>query len=288
VKLFLHASVVLAAAGGKKVEMRDELTESNKELWNNLAKVHIDSNFYDLAGFLKGESSLSPIELNLVGRVEGRSLLHVQCHFELDTLSLARMGAAVTGVDFSEVALEKARELNELLGLKAKFVVCDVNNLDEYLEGKFDVVFASFGVLGWHSDLDKWSAIVSHFLKEDGTFYLAEFHPVLWMLNDNQSAIEHSYFKKAPIIESNQKSYAVPKAGSMGTSYCWNHSLGEVFGALEAAGLNIFDFREYDYSPCNIFANGIESDGKYYIKGLEGIVPLAFSLSARKRDKKLG
>jgi SAM-dependent methyltransferase len=274
-------------AGGKKVEMRDEFTRSNQELWNNLAKVHIDSNFYDVAGFMKGQTSLSPIELNLVGRVAGKSVLHLQCHFGLDSLSLSRMGAAVTGVDFSEVAIENARELNDRLGFQARFLVCDVNKLDEQLEGKFDVVFASFGVLGWHSDLEKWSAIASHFLAEDGTFYLAEFHPVLWMLDDNQSEIEYSYFKKGPIIEPSQKSYAVPKAGSLGTSYCWNHSLGEVFGALEAAGLNIFDFKEYDFSPCNIFANGIEIDGKYYIKGLEGILPLAFSLSAGKRKKEV-
>jgi SAM-dependent methyltransferase len=263
--------------------MLEEYKRANKELWNNLANAHINSQFYDVKGFLQGRSSLSAIALDLVGPVETKSVLHLQCHFGMDTLSLARMGAEVTGVDFSETAIEKAGKLNDLLGLKAKFVVCDVNTLDVHLQGKFDLVFTSFGVLGWLSDLERWAFIVSHFLKEGGAFCLAEFHPVLWMLNDHQSGIEHSYFKKAPIVTPDQKSYAVPEAGGMGASYRWNHSLGEVFGALEAAGLNIFDFKEYDYSPCNIFAQGVETGGKHYIKGLEGIVPLVYSLRARKR-----
>jgi hypothetical protein len=138
-------------------------------------------------------------------------------------------------------------------------------------------------VLGWHEDLTRWALIVSHFLKERGTFCLAEFHPVLWMLDDEQSRLAHSYFKKAPIVVRGEKSYAEPEVGSMGTSYCWNHSLGEVFGAFEAAGLAVFDFKEYDYSPYNIFVRGVETGGKYYVKGLEGIIPLVYSLSARKK-----
>ncbi|MGO8700366.1 MAG: class I SAM-dependent methyltransferase [Limisphaerales bacterium] len=259
--------------------------KANKDLWDKLARINVKSKFYDVAGFVKGKSSLHPIVLNLLGPIEAKSILHLQCHFGMDALSLARMGAVVTGVDFSEAAIEEARKLNDLLGLDGKFVVCDVDVLDEHLSGKFDMIFASFGVLGWHSDLERWALIVSHFLKEGGTFCLAEFHPALWMLNEEQSRIEHSYFKKAPIISPDEKSYADPEAGSMGTSYCWNHSLGEVFGALETAGLEVFGFKEYDYSPYNIFANGVETDGNYYIKGFEGIIPLAYSLSARRKRK---
>jgi len=257
--------------------------KANRDLWDKLARLHVKSKFYDVAGFLNGKSSLHRMVLDLVGHVEGKSILHLQCHFGLDTLSLARMGAVVTGVDFSEAGIEEARKLRDFLGLNAKFVVCDVDVLDEHLPCKFDMVFASFGVLEWHSDLERWALIVSHFLKEGGTFCLAEFHPALWMLNDEQSRIEHSYFKRDPIFMPNEKSYADPEAGGMGTSYCWNHSLGEVFGALEAAGLEVFGFREYDYSPYNIFAHGVETEGNFYIRGLEGTIPLAYSLFARRK-----
>src|SRR5579884_3728471 len=171
--------------------MLAEHSKSNQELWNNLAKIHINSKFYDVESFIKGRCSLNPIELGLLGDVKGKSVLHLQCHFGMDTLSLARMGAQVTGVDFSEVAIKKANELNDLLNLNARFVLCDVNVLNEKLADKFDILFASYGVLGWHSDLEKWAGIASHFLKQNGVFHLVEFHPVLWMLSDDYSAIEH-------------------------------------------------------------------------------------------------
>jgi SAM-dependent methyltransferase len=265
--------------------MKEEHTKANRDLWNCFAKINVNSSFYDVETFVKGRSSLSTIESDLLGDVAGRSILHLQCHFGMDTLSLARMGAEVTGVDFSEVAIEKARDLNQFMELRAKFLTCDVNVLDQHLEGKFDIVFASFGVIGWHSDLERWALIASHFMKESGRFCLAEFHPVLWMLDDNQTKIEHSYFKKGPIVGVDEKSYADRQAGGQGTSYCWNHSLGELFGALESAGLNIFGFKEYDYSPYDCFSNGVGTAGKHYIQGFEGIVPLAYSLSAKKQTK---
>ena len=255
---------------------------SNRELWDNLAKAHVNSSFYDLPGFLEGRSGLSEIELGTLGKVRGKSILHLQCHFGLGTLSLARLGASVTGVDFSEVAIENARKLNDRLRLDARFIQCDVNRLDECLEAKFDMVFASFGVIGWHSDLAKWARTVSHFLKADGKFCFAEFHPVLWMLSDDHSKILHSYFRSDAIIEENVKSYADPDSGGLGTSYCWNHSLGEVFQALESHGLSIKDFKEYDFSPFRFFQDATGKDGRYYVKGQEHMLPLAYSLTAFK------
>jgi ubiquinone/menaquinone biosynthesis C-methylase UbiE len=255
---------------------------SNRELWDNLARAHVDSSFYDVPSFLKGRCSLTDIELNLLGDVHGKSLLHLQCHFGLDTLSLARLGASVTGVDFSQVALEKARELNKQLGLEARFVQCDVNQLDQFLEGEFDIVFASFGVIGWHSDLSKWTRIVARFLKKGGRFCFAEFHPVLWMLSDDHSRIAYSYFQSDVIVGENETSYANPDVRNLGTSYCWNHSLGEVFAALESHGLTIRNFKEYDYSPMSFFPDVTEKDGRYYIQGLEHMLPLVYSLTATK------
>lgn len=265
-------------------ETESKETRSNRELWDKLAKVHVSSAFYDTPGFLEGRIALSEIELETLGEVRGKSILHLQCHFGQGPLSLARLGASVTGVDFSEVAIESARTLNDRLGLDARFVQCDVNRLDECLEGEFDIVFASFGVIGWHPDLTKWARIVSHFLKADGRFCFAEFHPALWMLSDDHSKVLHSYFRSGAIVEEKVSSYADASAGELGTSYCWNHSLGEVFQALESHGLGIKGFKEYDFSPFRFFQDATEKNGRYYVKGYEHLLPLAYSLTAFKRD----
>lgn len=259
------------------------MVRSNRELWNNLARVHFHSKFYDVPGFLKGKSSLNPLDLQVLGEVRGKSVLHLQCHFGLDTLSLARMGAVATGVDFSDVAIEKARELNETSRLDAKFINCDVNQLDKHLDKKFDIVYASFGTIGWHSDLGNLARIVSHFMKKKSKFCFAEFHPVRWMLSDDHSKVAYSYFKSDPIIQENEKSYADPESKNLGTSCCWNHSLGELFGALESHGLIIQNFQEYDFSPYAAFPDAIEKSGRYYIKGFEHMLPLAYSLTASKK-----
>lgn len=264
------------------LEREPKEIRSNRELWNNRAKIHVDSPFYDVPGFIKGRSTLNQIDLDLLGDVRGKSILHLQCHFGLDTLSLARLGASVTGVDFSEVGIAKARELNDQLQLNARFIQCDVNHLDQHLEGEYDIVYASFGVIGWHSDLVRWTQIVARFLRKGGRFCFAEFHPVLWMLSDDHSKIAYSYFRSDPIICENEKSYANPNATGLGTSYCWNHSLGEFFQALESHGLTIRDFKEYDYSPYRIFPDATEKNGRYYIKNLEHMLPLVYSLTASK------
>ena len=261
--------------------------ESNRSLWNNLASIHPRTKFYDVDGFVAGKCSLTEIERDLLGDVTGKKILHLQCHFGLDSLSLARKGAAVTGVDFSEVAIQKAKALASELALNAKFVCCDVNELDEHLDEKYDLVFASFGVIGWHADLTNWSRIVSHFLKNDGRFCFAEFHPVLWMLSDDHKSFGYSYFKTEVIVGEKEGSYADPEATDLGTSYCWNHSLSEFFQALETNDLMVKNFREFDYSPYACFKNAVGRDQRFQIKGLEKVIPLAYSLSAFKTSGKI-
>src|ERR1700748_3023902 len=137
--------------------------EINKEAWNKKTAVHVDADFYDVPAFLNGKNSLHTTELNLLGNVKGKSILHLQCHFGLDTLSLARMGAKVTGIDLSDKAIAKARELNTKLGLDATFICCDIYDLPQNLNEKFDLIFTSYGVLGWLPDLQKWAAVIDHF-----------------------------------------------------------------------------------------------------------------------------
>ncbi|MFM7619546.1 MAG: class I SAM-dependent methyltransferase, partial [Bacteroidota bacterium] len=162
----------------------EKLFELNRTSWNKRVAVHMKSDFYFLEEFLKGRTSLNEIELNLLGDIRGKSILHLQCHFGQDTLSLARMGAEVTGVDLSDEAIEKAKALNAQMGLNAEFICCNVYDLKNHLDKKFDLVFTSYGTIGWLPDLDRWAEVVSHFLKPSGTFLFVEFHPVMWMFDN--------------------------------------------------------------------------------------------------------
>ena len=149
--------------------------EINRESWNHRTEVHLKSEFYDLEGFIKGKSSLNPIELNLLGDIAGKRILHLQCHFGQDTISLSRLGAEVTGVDFSDKAIESAKKIADQTGSSAKFICCDIYDLPDHLDEKFDIVFTSYGTIGWLPDLDKWAKIVSNYLKPNGTFVFVEF-----------------------------------------------------------------------------------------------------------------
>ncbi len=255
----------------------------NMALWNEKTKHHINSEFYKQDEFLGGKSSLNEAELNLLGDVRGKTILHLQCHFGQDSLSLARMGATVTGVDFSDEAINKARELNKLLGLDARFVCADVYSLPEVLEEQFDIVFTSYGVLGWLPDMKKWAEVVARYLKPGGVFVMAEFHPVIWMFSSDFSAIQYSYFNKETIVETANGTYADRSADLKMTEIGWNHDLAEVIQNLIGAGLRIDCLQEFDYSPYSCFQNMVEvAQGRYQIRGMEGKLPLAYAVKATK------
>lgn len=257
--------------------------EANKELWNQRTDAHFKSDFYDVPAFIEGKNSLNPIELELLGDVKGKSILHLQCHFGQDTLTLARMGANVTGIDLSDNAIEKANELAAELNLNATFICSNIYDLKENLQGKFDIVFTSYGTIGWLPDLKNWAEIISCFLKPGGEFIMADFHPVLWMFDDNFKYIQYSYFNKEIIIEEEEGTYADRSADIKMKSYSWNHSSSEVINSLIDAGLMLNSFDEYDYSPYNCFNNLAEkAAGQYQIKGLEGKIPMVFAIKSRK------
>ena len=157
----------------------------NRDSWNNKTEYHVKSAFYDVERFLDGESSIQDIELNLMGDVRGKSLLHLQCHFGQDTISLERLGAKVTGVDLSDKSIEIARQLAESTESAASFICCNIYDLPSYLNESFDIVFTSYGTIGWLPDLNKWAEIIARFLKPGGQFIFVEFHPVVWMFDDN-------------------------------------------------------------------------------------------------------
>ena len=154
---------------------------TNKETWNDKVKVHAESDMYALDLFKKGKSSLMHYELGALGDVKGKSLLHLQCHFGQDTLSWSRLGAKCVGVDLSDSGIALAKELNEELNLDAEFVCCNVLDTSKNIKETFDIIFTSYGVIGWLPDLKPWGRMIAERLKKGGVFYIAEFHPIVWM-----------------------------------------------------------------------------------------------------------
>ena len=257
--------------------------EANRQLWNARVPHHLASRMYDMDGFLAGKSSLTAIELDLLGDVTGKRILHLQCHFGQDTLSLARMGAVVTGLDISDAAITEAKRLTHELGLKADWVLGNVVEHVPDLDGKFDIVFSSYGTIGWLPDLKPWAANIKRYLKPGGCLVFAEFHPAVWMFDNDFTHVQYSYFNRGVIVEEEQGTYADRDAPIKLASYGWNHDLGEVLTALINEGLVLERFTELDGSPHDSFANTVRgSDGLYRVKGMEGKLPMVYGLRKRK------
>lgn len=268
------------------MDQKDDLKtvfEANKDGWNKRTTIHKTSDFYDVPTFLSGKSSLNKLELEEMGDVTGKSLLHLQCHFGLDTLSWAREGAEVTGVDFSETAIDYARELSVESNIPANFVCCNVYDMQQQLHQQFDIVFTSYGVIGWLPDLNKWAALISHFLKPGGTFYLAEFHPVVWMMDESFEKVKYYYHNAETIVEKSKGTYTDRAADISYEEYSWNHSLSEVVNALIRHGLQLQHLNEFPYSCYNCFNNlEQQADGYWTIKGMKYKIPMMYSLKATK------
>ena len=265
----------------------DVFFAANKESWNKRTAVHIDSAFYDNKAFKAGKNSLNKTELEELGNVQGKSLLHLQCHFGQDTLSWAILGATVTGIDLSDLAIAEAKKLAGEINMAATFVCSNVYDLIGHPEmpeaASFDIVFTSYGTIGWLPDLDKWAAVISHFLKPGGTFYMADFHPVLWMMDDDLTTIKYPYHNFGVIAETSTGTYTDRNAPIEYQEYSWNHSISEILNALIAAGLTILHFNEFSYSPYNCFNNLTQgTDNMWRIKGMEDMVPMMYSVKAVK------
>ncbi len=262
---------------------------SNRELWDKLAKAHYKSEFYDVEGFLKGNQTLDPIEIEELPNLTRKKVLHLMCHFGLDTLSLARLGANATGVDFSSQAIELARELSEIAKIDATFVCSNIYELPEKLDGPFDIVFTSGGVLVWLPDLEKWARIISDFLKPEGIFYIRDFHPFASIFDDEDSAtdlqVKYPYFQdREPLKFEFEGSYASgdPSIG-INPSYEWNHPISEIFNVLIDAGLTIEFFHEFPITRFKAFPFMVEKGlGSWVLPENKDLIPLMFSLKATK------
>ena len=264
---------------------------ANNALWDEWTKIHETSEFYDLAAFRKDGIRLRPYELEEIGPVEGLEVLHLQCHFGMDTLSFARLGARVTGADFSRAAVELARSVAVDIGHpEARFVESNVYELPDALDGEFDLVYTSRGVLGWLPDIRGWARVVAHFVRPGGRFYITEIHPVAQVFEDEGIApgelrLRYPYWEhREPLAFPVVGSYANPTAAvATPTEYGWDHGLGEIVTALVEAGLRIDSLREYPFVDWPVGFLVEADDGTWRLPpGTAGELPLFFSILATK------
>ena len=238
-------------------ESNRRYVEENRAHWDELATHHPDTDVYDVEAFLDGESTIRPLERDELD-VEGRTMLHLQCHFGMDTLSWVRDEGVshATGVDFSQTAIETARDLRDRIGLTrdaVRFVESDVYELDEKLSETFEIVFTSYGVLCWLPDLHEWAAVVADSLEDGGRFYIVDEHPIAGMLGfdsrPDDLRFAYPYFDDDPITEDVDGSYAGSAFGLTHTrQHQFSHSLGELVTALASAGLSIEFLHEFEWS----------------------------------------
>ena len=255
--------------------------QANRQLWDKKTPVHIGTEFYDLDGFKRGQTSLRNIEIEEVGEVRSKSLLHLQCHFGMDTLSWARRGARVTGIDLSPVAISEAKKLAKELKLEADFLCANVYELTGHLKATYDIVFTSYGVIGWLPSLEEWAETICAFLKPGGIFYIVEFHPFVWMFDEQLQEITHSYFNEGVIADQIIGSYADRTADIRMMEYGWNHSLSDIYTFLTAVGLEVAFLHEFPYSTWNCFSDMKEIATNQWVNRKWGSkVPYLFSMKA--------
>lgn len=258
-----------------------DVFKTNKQTWENRTMIHYNSDFYDKHAFAKARNSLNLYEQQALGNVTGKSLLHLQCHFGQDSLSWAQKGAQVTGVDISHSAIALARKLSEELEIPANFVCCNVLDVSNHIKERFDVVFTSYGVISWLPDLTPWAHMIKERLKPGGTFYMVEFHPIVWMFDylKTPPVMAYHYAQKKAIYEEYMGTYAAPDTQIESKETTWNHSLSEVINALIQAGLQIKWLREHDGSPYKIFPDMVVSDDLFYLKNQ--LYPTIFEIEAQ-------
>ncbi len=266
----------------------DNYLKANQERWDQLTAEHEASPFYDLEGFKQGKDRLRSIELEELGDVTGKSMLHLQCHFGMDTIAWARRGAIATGVDFSPKAIDLARSLSEELGISTSFVCSDIAKLPEVLSCEFDIVFTSYGVLHGLPDLKRWGKVIAHFLKPGGIFYIVEDHPFFRVFRpkpEGEFKAERRYFfSEEPQRLELKGSYATADTGPTSVQYIWDHSLGEIINSLITAGLTIEFLHEFPYAARAKFPFMEQGeDGWWRLPSHQhGTIPFLFSLQARK------
>jgi len=269
---------------------------TNQKTWDEWADIHIKgSSFYPVEQFKAGQKGWKPNIPDDIGTVKGKSVLHLLCHFGMDTLMWAGQGAHITGVDFSEKAISHAKWLKKEMDIDAEFIHSDIYLLPEVMDRKFDIVLTYYGIIMWLPDLTKWAKVIAHFLKPGGFFYIADVHPLVNMLdvdkNSNKPQIGFPYFTTGSPerIESKTGTYAKPGAETVNkVTYQWDHSLEDILNSIVKAGLNIEFLHEFLYSFYNVFyyadtaLMNCDKQGWWRFRDKNINLPLMFSVKAVK------
>lgn len=255
----------------------------NKAWWNSAAPVHARSKLYGLESFKKGKTSLQKTEIEELGNVKGKTLLHLLCHFGMDTLSWARRGAIVTGVDISDTSIKLARKLSREINVKGAFICSDVYNLPQKLDKKFDIIFASYGAILWLSNIKKFAKIVKNFLNDDGVFYVIDLHPFTNILS-SEFELAYKYFEHGPHLDDSDGTYSDWNEAIKGETYFWDYTLGDIVNAFVKEGFKIEYMHEFPYTMYEQFPGLMEKNkkGQYVLKNKKLQIPLLFSLKVRK------
>ena len=266
---------------------REAYFEANRAMWDERVAIHVGSRFYDVAGFMAGRDTLRPFELAEVGDVAGKTLVHLQCHFGQDTLSWARHGARVSGLDFSEPAVETARRLAAELGIEADFVAANVYDAASAFAGRqFDIVYTGLGALIWLPDITPWAETVAALVKAGGHFYLSEFHPFADVMAEEKLEVAYPYFSAQPQVWDEPGSYTDSDVVTTSNlNYEWVHPISEVVTALITAGLQLEFLHEHDYTLFQRwpFLEKLSID-EYRLPKEMPSFPLMYSLRARKPE----
>jgi SAM-dependent methyltransferase len=270
-----------------------EWREANRAHWDERVGVHLNAPGYDLRPLRAGRGRLNAIEEAELGPVRGLKVLHLQCHFGHDSLALAQRGGEVVGLDFSHAAIEAARKLAAELDLAARtrFVEADLYDAPRAIPepASFDLVFVTWGAIGWLPDIAGWAQVVANFLKPGGSLYLAEGHPAA-LVFDDMSRMPNGmpgyfapYFGREEIVIDDPRDYADPSAQlANARQHTWIHPLGDIIAGLNAAGFRLEWLHEHDRVPWQMFDCLIKDASGLYRWPDKPWLPLAFSLSARK------
>jgi len=275
----------------------DDYLTINRNNWDERAPAHAASPGYAIDQFVADPSYLSDVvryDLPRLGEVRGLRGVHLQCHIGTDTVSLARLGARMTGVDFSPAALKQARELATRLGLDVDFVESDVYSVLDVLEpASWDLVFTGIGALCWLPDIRRWAQVVAGLLRPGGRLFLREGHPVLWSIDETRDngllTIEHPYFERPePFVSDEAGTYVETDAIFTNTlSHSWNHGLGEVVTALLEQGMQLTMLVEHESVPWEGLP-GLMTDiggGEWQLTDRPWRLPHTYTLQAAKPDR---
>ena len=265
-----------------------EYFKVNKNAWNQKVCFDITSDYYNIKGFKDGKNSLYPLDIQLLGNIKGKRILHLQSYLGLDSISLSRMGAKVTAVDFCTKAINFAQSLSKDLDVDTKFICSNIYNIGNLVLEQFDIIYMSYGAICWLPDIDKLIKKVKTFLKPNGEFVLVDFHPLAISFDLlREESIKYSYFNQKDIpIEIHRKgTYADLNAPIETTEFNWNHSIDEIINGFTKNNFTINKFNEYPFLPMDGFPNlELGNDGYYHVVNSHNKYPLLFSIKAKKNQ----